>query len=205
MWPQPQTRTGSVSGSSAQNAKNGNVSGTAFVASPAATIQCLNSRHTLVPVSASFANVTVSHPTAGILSIAGTFSQTFFVVPPPAQIAFFTAVNLSTSVLTIGGAPVSYSVTIHNVGSTLPLVVMQAYLIQGTTYRAAGGTQVICTATRGELPSGDCTFSFIVSAANGAAAGNGNLVAGLATLNLQLWVGTSERTVESFAVPVTLQ
>jgi hypothetical protein len=205
--PAPQSVSAPVSAASLASSARGNVQGNVFVASPPATLQCLNVHKTLVPLSASFTNVMLSHPDAGTLSIPGTFASTFYTLPQGEVLPSLTAINLPDPNVTFL-VPQGYTVDVHNPGNTLPLVAIQGWLRQGANYRAAGGTLVHgCTPTGGELPPGDCNVSFDIIASNAltTVGGGADLVPGTATFEVQLWVGTGQRTVSILTTTVTLQ
>lgn len=202
--PAPETRTATVTASSNATANRGNVVGTVALSPPSATIQCLNPRKTLVPLSASYTDVQLTHPSAGTASFPGPFAATFFTVVPEV-VPTITGVDYPNPTLVIDGSPTTYMVTVNNPGSTIGVAAVQAWLRQGTNYRAAAGRLVGCTATDGELPPGDCTFQGDLIARNGSAVGEGDLVPGPATFELQLWIGDSQRTVSVNTMTVTLQ
>ena len=104
-------------------------------------------------------------------------------VPKPT----ITNVVLSSSSMTIGGAAVSYDVTIQNPGTTdAPGLSIQGEVDQGSVSRAAGGAQVSCAgAAAGVLPPGTCTMTLTAKADNGAP-GSGTLIPGNAKLVIML-------------------
>jgi hypothetical protein len=82
-------------------------------------------------------------------------------------------------------------------------VTIQVYVIQGTTTRAGGGAIIACSGTHdGILPPGSCTSSYFVSVSN-SNGGSGTLVPGPATLQFDLFSGTT--IFDSETVPITLQ
>jgi hypothetical protein len=204
VYPAPLVSEAPVSRSTALTGQSGQVTGSIVLNPAASSLQCLAPNHKLVPVTATFWNVQLSYPDAATFSVPGIFDvQNYFirfeVVPS------ITNVALALNTLVIGGAPVDYTVTINNPLATLSNVVVQAYFRQGTTYRAAGGTVVICPDVTGTLPSGDCTFAFITQASNDpGVTGNGDLVAGPAVFEIQLEIGTSLRVLAGFPVNVVL-
>jgi alpha-tubulin suppressor-like RCC1 family protein len=113
-----------------------------------------------------------------------------------------TSVVLGSSTIAIEGGT-TYDATLFNPGNTLTNVGVQAYIIQGTANKAAGGTIIECSGTfDGVLPSGSCTSSAEVSISNNIG-GTGTLVPGPATLQFDLFRGTT--VVDTELVPVTLQ
>ena len=113
-----------------------------------------------------------------------------------------TGVTLGSSTISIDGST-TYDAALFNPGSTLTNVVLQGYILQGATNRAAGGANVNCSGTLdGILPSGGCTASWhvIVSNSNG---GSGTLVPGPATFQLDLIQGTT--ILDSETASITLQ
>jgi hypothetical protein len=138
------------------------------------------------------------------VSFPGPFAATFFTVVPEV-FQTMTNVDYPNPTLVIEGPPTTYMVTLNNPGSTVGVAAVQAWLRQGTNYRAAAGRLVGCTATPGELPPGDCAFQGDLIARNSPAVGGGDLVPGPATFELQLWIGSSQRTVSVSTMAVTLQ
>jgi len=118
-----------------------------------------------------------------------------------------TNVVLSSSSMTIGGASVSYDVTIQNPGTTdAPGLSIQGEVDQGSVSRAAGGAQVSCAgAAAGVLPPGTCTMTLTAKADNGAQ-GSGTLMPGNAKLVIMLNQsdGTTTTLLDSRALKVTL-
>ena len=118
-----------------------------------------------------------------------------------------TNVVLSSSSMTIGGASVSYDVTIQNLGtSDAPGLSIQGEVDQGSVSRAAGGAQVSCAgAAAGVLPPGTCTMTLTAKADNGAQ-GSGTLMPGNAKLVIMLNQsdGTTTTLLDSRALKVTL-
>ena len=113
-----------------------------------------------------------------------------------------TSVVLGSNTIAIEGGT-TYDATLFNPGSTRTGVVLQGYIIQGTTNRAAGGSIIACSGPfDGILPPGSCITSLAVSVSN-SNTGSGTLVAGPATLQLDLYVGAV--VVDSETVPITLQ
>lgn len=119
--------------------------------------------------------------------------------PPPVSIA---SVSLPNNVLPIDGNSVGYTATVTNTGSTFSGAIVQGWIVQGSSRRAAGGLQVDCHAGTGVLPNGTCQVSFTAVASNGTS-GNGTLVPGGATLELDLTAGsfTVTRTVGVTLIP----
>jgi hypothetical protein len=202
--PSPESRSASVSAASNVSGSRGNFLGTVAFAPPTATVQCLNPRKTLVPLSATYSNVQLTQASAGTVSFAGPFAATFFTVVPEV-VPTITNVDYPNPTLVIEGAPATYTVTVNNPGSTVAVAAVQAWLRQGTNYRAAAGRLVGCTGTPGELPPGSCTFQGDLIARNSPAIGGADLVPGPATFEVQLWIGNSQRTVSVSTMPITLQ
>ena len=130
------------------------------------------------------------------------FDHVAFDAPPSID-----SVNLSTSVLTIGGAGASYTATFRNsssnpIGDSTAPVIFQAYIEQPGASRAAGGAQVFCGAAIGVLPPGGCTGTFSISANNTTSAGSGTLVDGPAMAIIELKLGTE--VIDTITVPITL-
>jgi len=114
------------------------------------------------------------------------------------------SLTLASTTLVIDGASVGWTATLTNPGSAIHNVVLQGTIIQGTTNRAAGGTQIDCGGGAGVLPSGTCTISFVAAASN-TNSGNGTLAPGAATFQLQLIESATTTTiVDTKTVPVTL-
>jgi alpha-tubulin suppressor-like RCC1 family protein len=113
-----------------------------------------------------------------------------------------TSVTLGSSTIGTEGST-SYDATLLNPGTTLTGVVIQAYVFQGTADRGAGGSIIECSGTHdGILPSGSCTSSFFVSISN-STPGLGTLVPGPATLQFDLFSGST--IFDSYTVPITLE
>jgi hypothetical protein len=87
--------------------------------------------------------------------------------------------SLSSTAATIAiGSAGSYAATVRNPGAALSSVVLQGWMNQGATRRAAGGTLLVIPGQAvGALPTGmfDVTGTIAVSNATG---GTGTLVAG---------------------------
>ena len=118
-----------------------------------------------------------------------------------------TSLQLESTTITIGSFT-NYTVTVYNpTNANVSVAVVQGYIDQGTTERAADGTDVICGAGTGVLPPGSCTFQFIAGASN-SGSGTGVLVPGAANFRLQFYVfdvATQTTTVyDTKIVPVTL-
>ena len=115
------------------------------------------------------------------------------------------AVNLASSSLVIGGARVSYTVTIQNKGGSVPNVSLQGAIVQGSVSQPAGGTAANCLPTSpGVVPKGSCQMTFTAGASN--ANGGGTLVPGPATfvLTMSLDAGGVSTVMDQESVPVTL-
>lgn len=95
-----------------------------------------------------------------------------------------------------------YTASISNPGPTLSDVFVQAWVVQGTTKRAAGGTNLNCSGQfDGQLPA-SCTLSYTALVSNGSQ-GSGTLVAGGAMFQIDLFSGAT--TYDSKSIPITLQ
>jgi len=136
------------------------------------------------------------------ITIFDTKTVPITIVPNALSI---TSLQLESTTITIGSY-VNYTVTVYNpTNANLSTVLVQGEMIQGTTDRAAGGTNVVCGAGSGVLPPGFCTFQFIAVASN-SNAGTGTFVPGAATFQLTLLVfdGTTDTTYDVRNVAVTL-
>jgi hypothetical protein len=116
------------------------------------------------------------------------------------------SLQLQSTTITIGSFT-NYTVTVYNpTASTLTIAFVQGEMLQGSTDRAAAGTNVTCAGS-GDLPPGACTFQFIAVASNDAG-GSGTLVAGGATFQLTFSVfNQSTNTTTTYdvkSVAVTL-
>lgn len=204
-WPAPQLSSEVASGSSALSMKNGQVSGIVSLSTPATPLTCAAANRTAVLISTSFDGVQVTHAEAGSIPVVGTFNRTFFTLPTE-TLPVVTDAQLSNSVLTIEGAPVDYTATINNPGPLLSPISVQAWITQGSTFRAAGGASVSCTGPlSGELPTGVCQFSWTAGARNDPAAGSGTLVPGPAVLELNVRGSPSVRVLAGWRFDITLQ
>jgi hypothetical protein len=114
-----------------------------------------------------------------------------------------TGLSLSSITPVIGGAFVPFTIALQNPTPTLSGVAVQSWVHQGSTLRAAGGSAVSCGSGTGVLPTGTCnvTAGYIVSSTAG---GVGTLVAGSATLEVQLLDGTG-KILDNRFVTVFLQ
>lgn len=137
------------------------------------------------------------------ITIFDTETVPITIVPNALSI---TSLQLESTTITIGSY-VNYTVTVYNpTNANLSTVLVQGDMIQGSTDRAAGGTNVVCNGgPSGVLPPGFCTFQFIAVASN-SDAGTGTLVPGAATFQLTLLVfdGTTDTTYDVKNVAVTL-
>lgn len=107
-----------------------------------------------------------------------------------------------STTLVVGGPTTSYAATLVNSGPKYSDVVLQGWIDQGTTRRAAGGFTIFCDGyPPGMIDTGACPVSGSIVASN-TTAGTGTLVAGAATVELQvISAGTVLTTV---FLPVTL-
>lgn len=202
-FPAPQVSSATVSASSTLAAKSGQISGTVLLGPPANALVCSAGAHRPALVSAGFAGVQLGHADAGSVPIPGTFDRTFFTLPTE-TFPVFTDVQLASSTLTIGGGLVDVTATFNNPGATLSPVIMQMWITQGTTFKAANGGSVNCGGALGDLPTGGCTFGASAAAANGAA-GSGTLVPGPAVLEVTLRGSPSIRVLAGWRANITLQ
>ena len=133
-------------------------------------------------------------------ALASGSPQTFTATGVPG--VQLVSVLLNSTTLIIGGPNVSYTATVINgTGTTLSSVVLQGFVDQGGTSRAAGGVVALCGAGDGVLPPGTCSFTFSTLASN-TTAGTGLLLPGAATARFQLLQGNT--VLDTFTVPVTL-
>ena len=115
------------------------------------------------------------------------------------------AVNLASSSIVIGGASVSYTVTVENKGNSVSNVNLQGAIVQGSVSQPAGGFAANCLpASPGVVPKGSCQMTFTASASN--ANGGGALVPGPAkfVLTMSLETGSASTVIDEKSVPVTL-
>ncbi len=112
-----------------------------------------------------------------------------------------TAPTPSSTSATIDGASVTYSTILNNPGLSQSNVLLQGWIDQAATRRAAGGAMVMCGAGVGVLPTGTFTVQESMVASN-ATGGNGTLVAGPATLEVQLIQNSV--VLDTKTVPITL-
>ena len=115
------------------------------------------------------------------------------------------AVHLATSSLAIGGASVSYTVTVENKGNSVPDVSLQGAIVQGTVTHPAGGFVANCPPSpTGVVPKGSCQMTFMATASN--ASGAGTLVAGSANfvLTMSIGAGGTSTVIDQASTPVTL-
>src|SRR5262249_44717827 len=96
-----------------------------------------------------------------------------------------TALTPNATSVTLEGAAVAYSTTLNNPGASQTNVLLQGWINQGTVRRAAGGAMVMCGAGVGVLPTGSFPVQGSMGASNGSG-GSGTLVAGAATLEVQM-------------------
>jgi hypothetical protein len=117
-----------------------------------------------------------------------------------------TTLTLSSDTAIIGGSgnAVPYTMTINNPGSAQQFVIYQSNIIQGTAKRAAGSGWINCTGSIGVLPTGDCTQHLNYVASNGST-GSGTLVAGSASLVIDVINAASGKLLATRTVPVVLK
>ena len=136
------------------------------------------------------------------ITVFDTKTVPITIVPNAVSI---TSLQLASTTITIGGST-DYTVTLYNpTNANISLALVQGEMVQGTTVKGAGGTDVLCGAGTGVLPPGSCTFQWVAVASNDAA-GSGTLVAGDATFRLTLYVydGTTTTQYDVKTVAVTL-
>jgi hypothetical protein len=119
----------------------------------------------------------------------------------PAGDPQITDLLLNSMELVIEGPGVGYTATIDNPGPPLSDVVVQAYISQGETDKAAGGVVASCPLPNGQVPTGECQHSWAAYASN-SFTGPGTLVPGPAELRVELW--QSGTRLDSYAVDITL-
>jgi len=143
---------------------------------------------------------------AGIASIAldmnGTIQTIDNLQLNPVSI---TSLSLASTSLVVGGAATTYTAVISNGGPALSNVVFQGWIVQGATRRAAGGVIASCPVADGQLPTGNCTSTFSVSASN-SAAGSGTFLSGDAVYVLEVLQNTptGQIVLARRSVPVVL-
>ena len=144
------------------------------------------------PAAAQDAN---AQAICGIACTIGDPGGGIIILPPPPPLPTYsiTSLTLADNTVPIGGVGGSYTATLRNLGAAVSNVVVQGYIVQGATRRAAGGSVVNCGAGSGILPNGNCTMSFSVVASN-TTAGSGTLIPGIATFELDLKVGSTTAT-----------
>ena len=114
-----------------------------------------------------------------------------------------TAIALSRDSAFIDGRTTPFTATLENPGTSHSGMVIQGWMLQGTTLRAANGTVISCGSGQGVLPTGTCTVSFELSASN-SAGGNGTFVPGAATFELDLRDSTGA-VIDKATKAITLQ
>ena len=202
-FPAPQTVSQQVSGASSMFTTSGKISGSVSLSSPANPLTCATPNRTAVLVSTSFDGVQVSHVDAGSMPVIGTFNQTYHTLPTE-TLPIFTDVQPAGTTLTIDGGLLSYTATIENAGAQLSPVILQAWVIQGTAWRAAAGGLVSCGGALGDLPTGTCIDQNNAGVSN-ATPGPGTLVPGPAILEIHLRGSPSVRVLAGWRINVTLQ
>jgi hypothetical protein len=116
--------------------------------------------------------------------------------------AQISALSLTSTSLYLDGPLGSDQITLQNAGPSLSGVVLQGWINQGTTRRAAGGSVAVCGSTPGVLPNGTCTMTADVVASN-TGAGTGLLVLGAATFELDLTVNGTVVGTKTVAITLT--
>jgi hypothetical protein len=166
-------------------------SGTFTIPGSISTSNTRGGTGTLVPGAATFELQLLENGT-----VLGTRTIAISLQPATPGIA---ALSSSTGVILIGGPVGSYAATLRNPGTNLSNVVLQGFLIQGSTRHAAGGTVVIAGAGNGVLPTGFCNVAFSISASN-TVGGTGTLVTGPATFELQMTMNGSLLELKTITV-----
>jgi hypothetical protein len=202
-FPAPQIVVVPVSSTSAAAMSRGQISGSLALSTPGNSLDCAAGHHRPVLVSTEFTSAEVTHPDAQPLAIPGTFAQTYHTLPT-GTLPTITSVQLAHTTFTIEGDAVSSAVTIENTGFLIPVVILQAWIKQGDTWRAAGGPAFNCGGEPNELPTGSCTLQANPFASN-SAAGEGTLVPGAAVLEFIVRESPSVRALAGWRVNITLQ
>jgi hypothetical protein len=142
--------------------------------------------------------------------------ESYLDIQTTAADVHISSVDFASTIVKIydGSTPIPIDVSteytanlINNTGSTLGVspadpVVLQSWIDQGANFRAAGGTQVTCTETLGELPA-TCAVPFSMFARSvPPIVGSGTLVPGPATARFELKQGST--VFHTFTVPITL-
>jgi hypothetical protein len=117
-------------------------------------------------------------------------------------------IEMSSTILTIGGDEVPYTARVANAtGEPLSNVTLRALIQQDSqgAVRSAGSTPVLCGPTEGTLPPGSCAFGYTAATSN-ASPGSGTLQPGSATAVFELvrFNGETTTLLDTFTVPVTL-
>jgi hypothetical protein len=111
------------------------------------------------------------------------------------------SLTLPTTTIAIGGSS-SFAATLRNPGAALSGVLLQGWIDQGATRRAAGGSMVFLPGQPvGVLPSGLSDVPGFIGVSN-TGAGNGTLVPGAAIFELQMIMNGT--LLETRTVPITL-
>ncbi len=134
----------------------------------------------LAPGSATFTLHVVQTSDAGDTELASKSLLVNLVATPS-----IAALTIAPTTLTIEGPGATYSVTLQNPAKSLQGVLLQGYVVQGSTRRAAGGTLVTCNSSAGVLPTGSCSMSSLASASNNGIS-TPTLIPGAATFELYL-------------------
>ena len=144
--------------------------------------------------------VRVLQTTGGTEVELATKSVTVNLVSTPA----IASLTLASTTLAIDGPGTTWTASLQNPAKSLQGVLLQGYIVQGTTRRAAGGLQVSCGSATGVLPPGTCTINFATSASN-AGSGTGALTPGAATFELNMiQSGAPSTTLDTKTVGITL-
>jgi hypothetical protein len=114
------------------------------------------------------------------------------------------SVTPAWSYVPLGSGFTEYKAVIANPGAVASDVVLQGWISQGTARRAAGGTSIVCNGGPiGLLPPGTCIMMADIVASNDPiVGGDGTLVLGPATLEVELKVGGT--IVDTKSAPITL-
>ena len=134
----------------------------------------------LVPGSATFILHVIQTSASGEIELANRSVLVNLVSTPS-----ITALTVTPTPFTIEGPAAPFSATLQNPANSLQGVSIQAWIVQGSTRRAAGTALLNCGSAAGVLPTGTCSASGLARASN-----NGvytpSFVAGVAVLELYL-------------------
>jgi hypothetical protein len=137
---------------------------------------------------AVLASVACAEPTS-----PGAPAQDIAAAVEPAAVGPRTAsirrLSLDSKTIILDATPVPYTVTLRNPNRTeMTETFLQAEVIQGSSYRGAGGINVECGAGDAVLPAGNCTMEWLVATSH-EGGGEGTMVPGPAELVVTLYQG----------------